>query len=132
MTTKIDQAFINAFVNGSFGLSIAHENMYFNPTAGTEYAELINIPNNTTALSMVESDQTDGVFRIILRWPINEGSINVKLKADEILSAFSLGDRICYDGQCSTITSTARQKGVAQDGWYKVIITIGYYAIIGR
>ena len=129
---KIDQAFINTFIDASLGLEIAHENVSYKPTAGTEYVELINIPNDETALSINDSNETDGLFRIILYWPINEGSIAPKTKADEILSSFKIGTRICYDSQCVTITRTSRQQGSAVDGWYKTIITIRYYAIIGR
>ena len=73
MTTKIDQAFINTYIDADLGLDIAHENTSFKPTAGTEYVELINIPNDTTPLSLNDSDQSDGLFRIILYWPADVG-----------------------------------------------------------
>ena len=132
MTTKIDQAFINTYIDADLGLDIAHENTSFKPTAGTEYVELINIPNDTTPLSLNDSDQSDGLFRIILYWPADVGSIQAKLKADEIMAAFVIGSKVCYDSQCATITRTSRQKGIADDGWYRTIITIRYYAVIGR
>ena len=128
----IDQAFINTFIDASLGLEIAHENVSYKPTAGTEYVELINIPNDETALSINDSNETDGLFRIILYWPINEGSIAPKTKADEIISAFTIGTRICYSGQCATVTKTSRQNGISDGGWYKTIITIRYYAVIAR
>lgn len=131
MSIKIDQAMINTFVDGGFGLEISHENTDFSPTAQTEYAELINLPNNITALSINDSNETDGVFRVILYWPLNEGAIAAKTKADEILAVFSIGTRVCYDSQCATITSSSYQKGDS-DIWYKLVLTIGYYAIIGR
>ena len=129
---KIDQAFINAFIDADFGLEIAHENLSYKPTSGTEYEELLNIPNNVTPLSLNDTDETTGLFRIILYWPADVGAIQAKIKADEILSTFKVGTRICYESQCSTITRISRTKGVAETGWYKTVITIGYYAAITR
>ena len=132
MSVKIDQAFISAFIDGDFGLSIAHENKNFEPTAGTEYVELINIPNDITPLTVNGATETDGLLRIILYWPENKGSIQAKLKADEILTAFSMGTRVCYDSQCATITRLGRYAGVTEAGWHHTIITIGYTAFISR
>jgi len=129
---KVDQAFIQAFINGGFGLEIAHENILYEPTTGTEYAELINIPNDITPLSLNDTDETDGLMRIILRYPENEGAIQAKTKADEIMAVFKIGSRVCYSSQCATVTRISRQKGVAEDGWHKTVVTIGYRAFIAR
>lgn len=132
MSVNIDQAFIDSFIDNDFGLEIAHENLAYSPSPGTEYVELLNIPNDITPLSLTGSDETDGIFRIILRWPVDDGSINAKTKADEIMSAFKIGTQVCYNGQCSTVTRQARQKGFNESGWYKILITIGYHAILVR
>ena len=128
--TKIDQAFINTFINGDFGLSIAHENKDFEPTAGTEYVELINLPNDVTPLSINDTNETDGLMRVILYWPVNKGSTQAKLKADEILAVFSIGTRVCYDSQCATINRLSRHKGIVDGGWFHTVITIGYTAFL--
>lgn len=132
MSVKIDQAMVQTFVNGGFNLPIAHENLAYEPVPGTPYAELINLPNDTTPLSTNDTNETDGVFRIILYWPQNEGSIQAKLKADEILAVFSIGTKVCYQSQCATITRSSRYKGVAELGWYHVVITIAYTAFLTR
>ena len=132
MSVKIDKAFVSAYIDADIGLDVAHENSAYNPTSGTEYVELINIPNDITPLSVTGTDQTDGIFRIILYWPVNVGAITPKLKADEILAVFTLGSKVCYSGQCATITRSSRQKGLSVDGWYRIIITITYKSFIGR
>lgn len=129
---KIDQAFIQAFINGGFDLPIAHENLLYEPTAGIEYAELINIPNDITPLSLNDTDETDGLMRVILYYPANEGSIQAKTKADEIMAVFKIGTRVCYSSQCATVTRISRHRGVFEKNWYKIVITIGYYSLIGR
>lgn len=129
---KIDQAFISGFITGNFGLEIAHENIKYDPSPQTPYAELINLPNDITPLTLNSSNHTDGIFRVILHYPVNKGTITAKTGADSILSYFSIGTSICYDGQCAKVTSSSYQKGISNDSWYRIIITIGYYAVIGR
>lgn len=132
MSIKIDQAFVQTFIDADLALEMAHENLTYEPTAGTAYAELINLPNDITPLTLNDVNQTDGVFRILLNYPANEGAITPKTKADEILSAYKVGSQVCYDGQCATVTRQYRQPGTAENGWYRIVITIGYRAYIAR
>lgn len=132
MTVKIDQSFVNAYIDADIGLSIAHENTGFEPAAGTEYVELLNMPNDITPADLTSTNETDGLFRIILRWPVNDGAIQAKLKADEIISAFSIGSTVCYESQCARVTKTERHKGYAENVWYKIILSVSYYANIKR
>ena len=130
--TNIDQAFINEFINQGFGLDIAHENIDYEPTAGAEFVSIRLLPNDVTPLSYTDSDETDGIFRVILNWPQGEGAIQAKNKADEIISAFKIGTKLEYLGQKVTVTTAYRELGESIDGWYRIIISIGYYAVIDR
>ena len=132
MSIKIDQAFLTAFIDADLGLPIAHENLPFTPVLGVAYAELLTIQNDITALSLADSNQTDGLFRVILRYPVNKGAIPAKLKADEIKAVFTIGARICFDGVCATVTRQDRRGGVAEDGWYKLLVTFRYKSLIQR
>jgi hypothetical protein len=132
MSLKIDQAFISTFIDAAFGLPIAHENMEYQPVNGTAYAELINLPNDITPLSMNDSNVTDGIFRVILRYPVNEGAVSAKTMAETIMSAFTINSKVCYDGLCAVVNKVYRQPGVAESGWYKIVVTIGYIATIAR
>jgi hypothetical protein len=129
---KVDQAFVYTFVNEDFGLPIAHENLPFKPTKGTAYAEILVIQNDATAYSLNDSNETDGIFRVILRYPADKGAIPAKTMADSIFSAFGVGARVCYQGDCVTVTSHSRQTGVSEDGWYKLVLTLRYKAFLGR
>lgn len=132
MSLKIDQAFLQAYTNGNFGLEIADQNEPFDPTAGTPYAELINAPNPITYFGTKHYNETSGVFRIILRYPLNQGAVDAKTKAEEIMAYFPVRSRVTYEGQSARVTSVSRQPGVPEDGWYKVVVTIRYIAIIER
>ena len=129
---KIDQALTSEFVSGNFGLPIAHENVDYDSTDGNPYAEILVLQNNATALSINDTDQTDGVFRVILRFPVYQGAITAKQKASEIMGHFRIGKRCTYQGVTVTIQSQQRQPGVAEDGWYKTVLTFGYRAFLTR
>lgn len=134
MSVKIDQAFIQAFQNGSFfdADQIAYENQQFNPTAQTAYAELQMIPNDVSSYDLSQNNLTDGVFRIVLNYPYDSGAIAAKQKADAIFSSFSIGSKVNYDGQYAIVITQNRQLGVANEGWYRLVLSIGYQAKLSR
>lgn len=132
MTVELDQAFTQAFIDGAFGLPIAHENAAYEPD-GSAYAEIFLLPNDVTAFSLSDSDETDGAFRVILRYPGKGGAIEAKLKAQEIVDAFKIGTRVCYNSKCAVIRSHRRQAGANEEGdWYKLVLTFRYHAILRR
>ena len=132
MSLKIDLAFLQKFIDDAYGLPIAHENLNYSPVSGTAYAELHTLPNDITPLSLKHSDQTDGVFRVILRYPANTGAINIKTMADSILSGFKIGTIVSYDGQKATVFKTNRNNGIHDNQWHTMIVDIFYRAFITR
>lgn len=129
---RIDQALVKLFVDSAFGLPIAHENDNYEPTAGTSYAEIFVLQNDTTPFSLSDSNETDGVFRVILRYKLDKGAIAAKTMADTIFQAFGIGLRVVYDSATLTIINHSRQQGIPEDGWYKLVLSIGYKAVIRR
>lgn len=129
---KIDQALISAFIDGGVGLPIAHENIDYAPTAGTAYAELLVLQNDVTPATLADSNDTDGVFRVILRYPIGGGAVAAKTKADQVFTAFAIGQRLSYDGVTLTILRNSRQPGVAEEGWFSLVLDMPYRANIVR
>lgn len=133
----VDQAFISAFIGASFGLPIAHENLPYQPVAGTAYAELLNIPTDVTAYSLNSTDETTGLFRIVLRYPVNAGAVAAKTKADAISNVFKVGSTVSYNATGNPATSARVvglqwQSGAPEDGWYKLVLTIRYRAFLRR
>lgn len=132
MSIKIDQAFIQSFIDGAYGLETAYQNQPYTPTAGTPYAELLNIPNDITALDLKSTNETDGLFRIILRYPVDSGAFAAKNQAETIMADYSIGSSVSYSGQSARITAVNRQQGVVEESWYVTLITISYRAFIPR
>jgi len=135
---SIDQAIVLAFVAANFGLPIAYENDdfdpqdSFDPATADAFAELIVAQNYVTPFSLNHSDQSDGVFRVILRAPLRDGAIPIKKKADEIFQAFKIGKRLTQAGVSVTMTGAKREPGVPEDGWFKLVLTMPYKAFLTR
>jgi len=132
MTVKIDQAFTNAFITAEYGLPIAHENLPYVPVPGTAYAELIVAQNDQSPFSITDSNETTGVFRVILRYPLLSGAIGIKTMADTISATFKIGTLLTYDGQSVKINRVGRDVGFPEEGWYKIVLTFTYWAYIAR
>ena len=132
MSLKIDQAFVQSFVDGAFGLPVDYENMPYTPVSGTAFAELIHIPNPIDSLTLADMNETSGLFRIILRYPTDGGAIAAKTKAEEIMAHYPIGSSVAYSGQSATIRSVDRQAGVVEDAWYTLVVSIRYISFITR
>lgn len=132
MSVKIDQAFVSAFIDNDYGLPIAHENISYSPASGTAYAELRVAQNVEAPLSLTDSNDTTGVFLVTLRYPVDTGAIAIKTKADEIVADFKIATVFSYAGQSVKITRHGRDIGIAEDGWFKIILTFQYWAYVAR
>ena len=129
---KIDQALTNAFISGSFGLPIAHENDNYTPTAGTPYAEIYLIPNDITPITLSDSNENDGILRVFLHYKSDQLSITAKQKADEIFNYFKIGSVLTYETQKVTIVGLSRGRGINENGWYSLPLSIFYRAFLTR
>lgn len=132
MSLKVDQALIQAFIDGAFGLPIAHENTSYQPTAGTAFAEIVVFDSGTEALSVADSDERIGLFQAILRYPVDAGAVAAKTAAEAIFDHFSIGSRHTYGGQSVEITGHDRGPGRAVDGWYQIVCRMRYRALLDR
>lgn len=124
---EITQAFVQTFVNAAFGLGIAHENKPYKPTHGTPYAELIVFDAGSSAYAVdATTKRSDGLYRVILRYPTEVGAIVAKQMADTIFAAFAIGSTIAYNGVGVQIVQHQIQPGSAENGWYKLVLTMRY------
>ena len=128
----VDSALVESFIDQDFGLPIAHENRNYKPVSGTAYAEILVLQNDKTAWSIEDVDQSDGVFRVILRYPSGQGVGGIKNKADEIINTYKIGSRIIYNDQVIEVTAVNRAVGVQETGWYKIVIDVRYKTFFRR
>lgn len=127
----IDKALTQSFIDGAFGMPIAHEN--FNYTPGNDaYIEIKVLQNDITPWSLSHSNETDGVLKLIIRWPVGVGAVSAKEKANEILKYFKIGKQISYGTTSLIIMSGHLHPGAPEAGWFKLDVTINYRAFISR
>jgi hypothetical protein len=129
---KIEQALITAFKNGGFGLAIAYENLVYTPVTGTPYAELLTHIGETNPLTLNDLDETSGLFRVVLHYPKDGGTIAARKKADEVTTVFKIGSRFSFGGVTLTVTSNNQRISSLDDGWHNLIIDIFYTAFLAR
>lgn len=147
MSEAIDQAFIDATLNGGLGIDVVHENgLYsvwdgseythhtgvYTPDANREYCEIRNFPALRSPFSLSHSDEEMGLFQIILKYPADVGAHTIKAKAEEALSLFTAGGKLTYSGQDTFIESKNRDGGRIEGGFYQIVIRVNYRAFVSR
>jgi len=133
MSIAVDQSLLHKFISifSSFSIDVAAENANYTPVEGTAYAEVRLLPNPEQSYS-AETSRATGMFRITLNYPLHAGAVEAKIKAEEIMTAYSALGCMTYDGARVTIVDVHRQGGFVLDGWYKMTISINYSAFISR
>jgi len=131
---KVNQAFVDSFIKAGFfdKKMIAHENVIFTPPKDGMYAEIMVIENDVTPLDLNSINESDGIFRVILRSPAGGGAVAVRTMSDKITAFYRIGKTIEYDTQRVVIRKFSAAPGESRDGWYTFIITIYYKAYTRR
>lgn len=133
MSVELEQALVQRYVDGAFGLPTAYENKGFTPTAGVPCAELKTFINDETPFSLNDSNQNDGFLQIILRYPEDEYSWKAKIKRDQIKAVFKIGTRIVTPtGKLQITRVLAPSEGENDNGWYKIVIRFFFTAVLPR
>lgn len=135
MSVKLDQALTEAFIAGAFGLPIVHENDDENTAEpGSKFFELQTFHNPTRPIGVNSSNDTTGVLQFVLAWPLHDGAIEAKKKADEVFAAFPVGRRVSFEGQTLVIGGhhLFRAAPDKDKGRFEVVGRINYAAIVPR
>lgn len=132
MNIKVDQALISSFIDGAFGLPIAHENLEYTPVKGTAYAEITVFDSDKMPETVNTADRQLGIFQVILRYPLNTGAFTAKTKAAQIFEHFKLYSIHEYSGQKVRITEHRRSPGAPEEGWYKIALRLNFMAFTAR
>lgn len=117
------------------GLPYGVENAPFNKPSKLEpWAATFVLPNqpSVATLGAEGQDAHDGVLQIDLNYPLNTGDKDVMSKADELTDFFKAGKRLAHSGVELTVASCGRSRGLEVDGWYRVSMTIAWFARVSR
>jgi hypothetical protein len=73
-------------------------------------------------------DNHPGILQIDVNYPVNKGSKQVLAKADELAAYFTAGKALTYSAQDVKILSCSLSPGRSVDGYYRVSLSVNYYA----
>lgn len=133
---KVRSALVQAWVDGAFfpQAQVAYENFPFEPPKDKPWASVYFMPVQpiVATLGAGGKDEQRGFLQIDLNYPVGSGEKDVAAKADAIRDTFKAGYAFSYSGQEARVVSCGRSGGRVVDNYYKVSITIQFYAQIVR
>jgi len=147
LSIKIYQALTEAILFGEFELDIVHGNevwSYWNgsayeskkgvytPDAERPYLDATFFPSASSPLTLNCTDEDDGLFQIIVNYPVGSGVFTTMSKLEEIKNAFYVGSILTYDGQNINITLQRTTNGVPENGFYAINFRAEYRAFTTR
>ena len=128
-------ALMRGVVDSPLGLPCAVENSPFEkPTDQSPWASAFVLPNqpSVATLGSEGQDAHDGILQIDLNYPLMTGEAAVTAKADELSDFFKAGKRLAHSGVELTVASCGRSRGREVDGWYRVSMTVTWFARVSR
>ena len=129
--SDVNGVLIQAVIDLSLGLPIAHENANFTPPDDSPWLAVYMLPGQDDSLmkDALGLDQANGIFQISIYAPSGTGGGLSQRTADTILQYFKHGRTLA---QNTYISSSARNTGRNADGWYIIDVSINYQAFIQR
>lgn len=114
---------------------IAEENKKFVPPKNKIWAITYFMPNAPAIATLSEEgyDRATGIFQIDINYPVDSGTFQPRADYENMRSAvFYGGARHWSGGQDVLITGFARNLGQPTNGFYRVVFTVYWTAIISR
>lgn len=115
-------------------LPIAYENVSFDPPDRSKWALFHFSPGTPEPASLGASgrDRVDGFAQLDLCYPTGQGGGEARKDFELLRADLPAGTKLFYEGQVATVRSTGRAIGRVLDGWYRVHVTIFWYAYLRR
>lgn len=133
---KVRSAIAQAFVTGAFfpAPAVAWENVDFTPPNDAPWASFFFVPSQPAVATCGPDgqDEVPGFAQIDLNYPLNGGTQDIESKFEDIRNVFTAGARFVYQGQEVVIRSCGRSQGRVVNSFYRVSITVAFYAHINR
>lgn len=88
----------------------------------------VRAESDPVTLGDAGEDNHPGFMQIDLNYPKGKGSGDLLVKADELATAFPSGRTLTYNGQEVKVLSTSLGPGRYVGGYYRISLTVNYYA----
>ena len=131
---SVQEALQGAVIAALAGIPTEYENAVFTKPTNSKWARLWFIPNQPVPNTLGTSgeDEATGILQIDLNYPRNTGTRESIADFEEIRAAFPAGNAYTRDGQTVQALNCGRSQGRLVDNWYRVSITISWWALIPR
>lgn len=116
------------------GWPLAEENKPFRPQGGRKWAAVHFLPRQpaAAALGSDAADEVRGIVQIDLNYPPGLGTDEARRDFELVRQCFHAGTRLARNGREVLIINCGRAAGQNLDGFYRVPITISWFAHIER
>ncbi len=133
--TGLRGALIQGIEASPLALPYSIENAPFDkPEDKSPWASVFVITNQPSVATLGQDGQDShtGIMQVDLSYELLTGEAAVNAKADELSSFFTAGKRFAYQGIEVTISSCGRSRGREVNGWWRVSMTIAWFARVTR
>ena len=112
----------------ALGLTVAYENLSYEPVEGSPYVRATLLPAETEQLTLGTTgrDRHRGLYQIDVMFAAGDSAVNTT--TDTIADAFKRGSYFTYNGLTVSIRSASIDTGRREDAWFVVPVLIQYYA----
>lgn len=130
--TALAQAFVDSAIVDSG--AIEWENIAFDPPSDKLWARFTFMPSNPVpdTLGTGGRDMVDSFAQIDLNYPLGSGDDDAMQDYVALAAIFKAGARFASNGQTVVIKSCGRGNGANVSGFYRIPVTIVFYAQITR
>lgn len=134
--TNVQMALNERFASGSYFPEgrIGTENTSFVPPDDLSWCHLFFLPNlpSVGSLGVGGRDEIDGIFQIDLNYKIGTGTMEIGHLSDMIRQDFKAGTKLNFNGQEVLIVNCGRNGGRVVNGWFKISVSVQWYAQLVR
>lgn len=112
----------------------AAENVLFNPPRSAKWCKLTFMPVSAEVATLGAGgrDRHDGLLQVALYYPVNTGEAAAAADYETLRAAFTAGARFAYGGSTAAVLACERTHGRESDGWWVVVSSVRFYAMLNR
>ena len=109
-------------------LTIAYENVHYEPVEGSPYVRATLLPTETEQLTLGTTgrDRHRGLYQVDVMFSAGDSAVTAI--PDTIADAFKRGSSFTYNGLTVSTRSASIDSGRRDAGWFIVPVIIQYYA----
>lgn len=130
----VQRALVSAVSTSLGTIPTGYDNEAFAPPSNTKWAAVHFLPNTPSVetLGAEGEDMVDGIVQVDLNYPVGIGSSAARADFESLRVDFPAGSRPTHSGQEAIVTRCGRSASRMVDGWYRISVTISWYALIPR